>query len=66
MNNDEFQDPQLYDLDLKHNSQLQILFLSPLANFDLSLVIPGYDQTNFVSFKENGDEDFKICEDLKK
>ena len=29
-------------------------------------MVPGYDQTNFVSFKEGGDEDFKICEDLKK
>ena len=29
-------------------------------------MVPGYDQTNFVSFKEGKDEDFKICEDLKK
>ena len=57
----EFKDPQLYDLDIKHNSQLQILFLNPLGNFDLSLVIPGFEQTDFVAFKANNDEDMKIC-----
>ena len=57
----EFKDPQVYDLDIKHNSQLQILFLNPLGNFDLSLVIPGFDQTDFVAFKANNDEDMKIC-----
>lgn len=61
----EFKDPQLYDLDLKHNSQQQILFLNPFGNFDLSLVIPGYEETSFVSFKEQKDEDFGICENIK-
>lgn len=44
----DFNDRQTYDLDIKHNSQLQILFLNPLGNFDLSMVVPGYEQTNFI------------------
>jgi hypothetical protein len=39
--------------------------LNPLGNFDLAMVIPGYEQTNFVHFKENKDEDFIVCEDIK-
>ena len=53
-------------MDIKHNSQLQILFLNPLGNFDLSLVIPGFEQTDFVAFKANNDEDMKICQDIKR
>ena len=36
------QDKQLYDLELRHNSSLQVLYLNPLGNFEFSLAIPGY------------------------
>ena len=52
-------------MDIKHNSQIQILFLDPLANFDLSMVIPGFEQSSFVKFKESNDEDMEICKDIK-
>jgi hypothetical protein len=35
-------DPQLYDLNFKHNSSLQVLYLNPLGNFDFSVAIPGF------------------------
>lgn len=35
-------DSQLYDLSLKHNSSLQVLYLNPLGNFDFSVAIPGF------------------------
>ena len=38
----EVRDPQLYDLSLKHNSSLQVLYLNPLGNFDFSVAIPGF------------------------
>lgn len=54
----------MYDLELKHNSSLQVLYLNPLGNFDFSLAIPGYDHSNFVSFKLEKEEDFELCSDL--
>ena len=32
-------DPQLYDLNFKHNSSLQVLYLNPLGNFDFHIDI---------------------------
>jgi len=55
----------LYDLDLKHNSQQQILFLNPLGNFDLAMVIPGYEKSNFMAFKDKNDEDKIVCDEIK-
>ena len=62
---EEYQDAQLYDLDLKHNSQQQILFLNPLGNFDLAMVIPGYEKSNFMAFKDKNDEDKIVCDEIK-
>ena len=33
------------------------MFLDPFGNFDLSMVIPGYEQTNFAAFKAASDPD---------
>lgn len=57
-------DRQMYDLELRHNSSLQVLYLNPLGNFDFSLAIPGYDHSNFVKFKLEQEEDFELCSDL--
>ena len=57
-------DKQLYDLELRHNSSLQVLYLNPLGNFDFSLAIPGYQHSNYVKFKLESDEDFELCTDL--
>ena len=54
----------MYDLELKHNSSLQVLYLNPLGNFDFSLAIPGYDQSNFVKFKLKNEADYELCTDL--
>ena len=54
----------MYDLELKHNSSLQVLYLNPLGNFDFSLAIPGYDHSNFVKFKLEQEADFELCSDL--
>ena len=51
-------DKQLYDMELKHNSSLQVLYLNPLGNFDFSVTIPGFQQSNFIAFKLESDEDF--------
>ena len=59
-----FIDRQLYNLELKHNSQLQVLYINPLGNFDFSLAIPGFQNSNFVRFKLDSDEDYELCEDL--
>ena len=59
-----FLDQQLYDLELRHNSSLQVLYLNPLGNFDFSLAIPGYQHSNYVKFKLDTDEDFELCSDL--
>ena len=45
---EEIKDKKLYDLDLKHNSELQVLFLNPLGNFDFSILIPGYEESNIL------------------
>ena len=54
----------MYDLELKHNSSLQVLYLNPLGNFDFSLAIPGYDHSNFVKFKLQNEADYELCSDL--
>ena len=54
----------MYDLELKHNSSLQVLYLNPLGNFDFSLAIPGYDHSNFVKFKLESEADYELCSDL--
>ena len=55
---EQMKDPQLYDLDLKHNSSLQILYLNPQGNFDFSVALPGFTQSNFMPFKLETDDDF--------
>jgi hypothetical protein len=52
-------------LQLKYNSELQVLFLNPLGNFDFSMLIPGYKQSNQLPLKREGDEDLHICEDIR-
>jgi hypothetical protein len=54
----DLKDKQLYDMELKHNSSLQVLYLNPLGNFDFSLAIPGFKQSNFMPFKLETEEDF--------
>ena len=54
----------MYDLELKHNSSLQVLYLNPLGNFDFSLAIPGYDHSNFVKFKLQNEADYELSSDL--
>ena len=54
----------MYDLELKHNSSLQVLYLDSLGNFDFSLAIPGYDHSNFVKLKLEREEDYELCSDL--
>lgn len=58
-------DPRVYDLQLKYNSELQVLFLNPLGNFDFSMLIPGYNESNQLTLKQEGDEDMQICEDIR-
>jgi hypothetical protein len=41
------------------------LFLNPLGNFDFSMVIPGYEKSNFMTFKEPNDEDKLVCDEIK-
>ena len=52
-------------MQLKYNSELQVLFLNSLGNFDFSMLIPGYDKSNELPLKMDGDEDLEICEDIK-
>ena len=54
----------MYDLELKHNSSLQVLYLNPLGNFDFSLAIPGYEHSQFVKFRLESEEDFELCTDI--
>lgn len=42
---------------MKMNSSIQTLSLNPLGNFDLSLCIPGFDSSPYVSLKKEGDDD---------
>jgi len=41
-----------------------VLYLNPLGNFDFSLAIPGFQHSNYVPFKLDGEEDFELCNDL--
>ena len=41
------------------------MFLNSLGNFELSLLIPGFDQTNFISFRTPMDVDHQVCESIK-
>ena len=54
----------MYELELKHNSSLQVLYLNPLGNFDFSLAIPGYEHSNFVKLKLQSDSDYELCSEL--
>lgn len=50
----------MYDLTLKHNSSLQVLYLNPEGNFEFSLAIPGYEHSVYVRFRivDGKEEDF--------
>jgi hypothetical protein len=45
------------------NSSIQSLFLNPFGNFDMSLCIPGFENSSFVPLKVEGDEDYEIAEE---
>jgi len=45
-------DRNIYSLDMKLNSQLQMLFLDPRDNFLLALGLQGYLTSSFVKFKK--------------
>jgi hypothetical protein len=49
-------------MEMKMNSSLQTLFLNPLGNFDISLCIPGFDNSSFVPLKVEGEDDFQLSE----
>jgi len=38
--------------------------LNPLGNFDFSVAIPGFQHSNFMPFKLESDEDFKLSTNL--
>ena len=44
------------------NSSIQSLFLNPLGNFDLSLCIPGFDNSTFIPLRLEGDSDYQVME----
>jgi hypothetical protein len=44
-------DSHLYNLEMKMNSGLQVLYLNPKGNFDISVTIPGYEHSQFIEFK---------------
>ena len=54
----------VYDLTLKHNSSLQVLYLNPQGNFEFSLAIPGYDHSAYVRFRmfDGEDAEYKSSE----
>ena len=65
--NDTLQnDPKEYKLEMKMNSSIQTLFLNPFGNFDMSLCIPGFENSSFVPLKAEGDEDFELVEENEK
>ena len=41
----------VYDLTLKHNSSLQVLYFNPEGNFEFSLAIPGFDHSTYARFR---------------
>jgi hypothetical protein len=41
---------------------MQLLYLNPLGNFDFSLAIPGFEHSNYVTFKIEGEDDYKLAE----
>jgi hypothetical protein len=45
---------------MKMNCSLQTLFLNPLGNFELSLCIPGFENSSFVQLKVEGEEDYEL------
>lgn len=55
-------DPREYKLEMKMNSSIQSLFLNPFGNFDMSLCIPGFENSSFVPLKVEGDDDFELPE----
>lgn len=56
--------PGIFDLDLPYNSQLQVLSLNPLDNFEYQLIIPGYEASSKSWLRNGDDEDVKICEEI--
>ena len=41
------------------NSSIQTLFLNSFGNFDMSLCIPGYDNSTYVPLKIEGEDDYE-------
>lgn len=60
-NNGKKKDPRKYKVEMKMNSSIQTLFLHPQGNFDLSLSVPGYDNSSPVPLKIEGDEDYQLA-----
>ncbi len=42
------------------NSSTQTLSLNPFGNYDISLCIPGFESSNYVPLKVEGDDDYEI------
>eukprot|EP00347_Sterkiella_histriomuscorum_P015009 403358661 len=61
----QFRDKQNYILETKMNSSNQTLFLNPLGNFEMSLCIPGFDNSTFVALKNEEDDDYKLTEQIE-
>lgn len=40
-----------------------MLYLNPLGNFDFALAIPGFQHSNYMKFKTEGEDDYKLAED---
>ena len=61
-NNKKAQDRKTYSLEMKLNSSIQTLFLNPLGNFEMSLCIPGFNNSNFMVLKDKDEDDFTLSE----
>lgn len=50
---------------MKMNSSIQLPYLDPKGNFDISLCIPGFEPSNYIPFKVQEEEDFALFEEEK-
>ena len=64
--NSHQKDPKEYKLEMKMKSSIQSLFLNPFGNFDMSLCIPGFQNSSFVPLKAEGDDDFELADENEK
>ncbi len=52
-------------MEMKMNSSTQTLFLNPFGNFDISICIPGYDNSDFMPLKIEGEEDYQLFDKVE-